>query len=177
MVVHDGVHPLWCFSVVAGIVALSNVVWSPSPLLDWGTGECAEYLRGIPNWASGVRNSRKLNIYPCSFFESLYVGSFLYQRTGATHTELPLYGVLGSSRGMREPGCREPRQKVGLAFVRGEGNRLASPAVNYFDHDHKEQSCQGMIGVPLFTSCQEAVFSGIDTLEPPICKCRYEPES
>jgi hypothetical protein len=72
---------------------------------------------------------------------------------------LPVNEVLGNSRGMREPGCREPRRKVGLAFMWGEGNRLASPAVNYFDHDRKEQSCQGMIGVPLFASCLEVVFS------------------
>jgi hypothetical protein len=36
---------------------------------------------------------------------------------------------------------------------------LARPLADYFDHDRKEQSCQGVIGVPLFTNCREEVFS------------------
>jgi hypothetical protein len=61
---------------------------------------------------------------------------------------------------MRGPGCRERRRKVGLAFMlEGEGNRLASPAVNYFDHDRKELSSQETIRLPLFTSCLEVKFS------------------
>ena len=50
----------------------------------------------LGNWASGVRNSRKLNFYHYSFSETLYVGVVLYLVDRGCMHELPVYGVLGN---------------------------------------------------------------------------------
>ncbi len=55
----------------------------------------------LGNRVSGVRNSRKLNIYNFSFSETLYVGIVLYVLDWGYIDELPLYGVLGNSKGAR----------------------------------------------------------------------------
>ncbi len=67
-------------------------------LLLLGAGYSTELPRAfiLGNWASGVRNSRKLNSYHYSFSETLYVGVVLYLADRGCMHELPVYGVLGN---------------------------------------------------------------------------------
>src|SRR5215207_8112582 len=107
----------------------------------------------LGNWVSGVRNSRKLNLYHYSFLETLYVGVILcaadwgyarmhqqlsgvwnsrklgFRYLGFSETGLPIFAVLGNSRA-------KARAKGGIK--RGPGTATAlSPSRSPWYGSHK----------------------------------------
>jgi len=56
----------------------ATAAWGSSPSLIRPDTFFRQPLRGVlGNWTSGVRNSRKPNLYHCSFLETLYIGVIL----------------------------------------------------------------------------------------------------